>query len=306
MGLMAELAFREAKAAEERAERHRRPEEGTDPPGAHAGDDDGERECFAPAAARHRAKQEGQGEPAHQEHRRHRQQRPADGQRHRVERRLSGQDRYEQEQGDDAQVLEQQDADDKPAVRRVELVAAAELLQNDRRARKRDEQPGEHRQRQRPIRHDQDDGDDDRGSHSDLQDPRADHATPDPPEIAEREVQADREQQEDDADFGEQLDVLLRRHDADAAGARDRSGRDQGDDRRNAQAGEGDDEDEGERVGEDELAKQRVPEHSVLSHLQHLEQLDWKREDDRRVLLGRNLRQRLEISERNRHRLPRR
>ena len=258
--------------------------------GADAGDDDRQRKRLAASAAGHRAEQQRQREPAHDEHDRHRAERPSDRERHCVERRLPGQNRHEQEQRDDAQVLDEQHPDHQPAVRRVELIAAAQLLDDDRRARERHEQTGEHGERQRPIRRRDDDADHDGGGDANLQDAGADHPAPDAAKVAEREIQADREQQQDDADFCEQLDVFLRPHDADAARAGDRAGRYQSDDRRNAQAGESDDQDEGERVGEDELAKQRVFEHSGLSRLQHLEQLDRQREDDRRVLLRRRSR----------------
>jgi hypothetical protein len=136
-------------------------------------------------------------------------------------------------------------------MRGVKLITTGQFFDDDGRARERDEQAREQAERDRPIRGRQEDCDDNRGGDADLQDAGTDHPAPDAAEIAEREVEADREQQEHDANFGEQLDVFLGPDDADAAWSGNRAGRNQRDDRRDPQTGEGDDQDEGERVGED-------------------------------------------------------
>ena len=111
-------------------------------------------------------------------------------------------------------------------------------------------------------RHRRQDGDDD------LKDAADDHGLPDSLQLGQREVETDRKQQQHDADLGQRLDVVLGLDDAQARGSRHGSGDDQRDDRRDAKARQPDDEDEGDRIGEDQFSQQRIG-HGSVSAARH-------------------------------------
>ena len=80
----------------------------------------------------------------------------------------------------------------------------------------------------------------------------------------EGKLEADGEEKQHDAHFGEHFDVILRLDDADARRPRDRAGDDERDDRRNADAAQDEDEDQGDRVRQHQFGQGSVHGHDSV------------------------------------------
>ena len=87
---------------------------------------------------------------------------------------------------------------------------------------------------------------------------------PDPADFGERELEADREEQQHDAHLGQHLDIVLRLDDTDARRAGDRAGDDERDDRGDADAAQNEDEDQGDRVGQHQFGQGCVHGHASV------------------------------------------
>ena len=136
----------------------------------------------------------------------------------------------------DAQVLEEQDGDDDASVRRVELPAVVVDLENDRRRREREQRAEEDRQPRlvptgEPAT--QRDGGDGRDH---LQPAAADDPFGRCDDARERELEADREEQQDDADLGQRADGVGLTDEPQPVGPDGDAGEQKADDGRNAQA----------------------------------------------------------------------
>ena len=106
---------------------------------------------------------------------------------HDRQRHAARQDRNEQQQPDDAEILKEHHADDKTAVRRVELIQRAQFLEHDRGARERDEEPREepdapHRGLSGKGQHEQQDGSRGRAN---LKTAADQHFSPDPTDFGQ-------------------------------------------------------------------------------------------------------------------------
>ena len=88
---------------------------------------------------------------------------------------------------------------------------------------------------------------DDDGRQRDLERAADEDLPPDAPDFGQRELEADREQQQNDAHFRQHLDIVLGLDDPDSGRTRDGAGDDEGHDRRNANPAQ--DEYEGQRDG---------------------------------------------------------
>ena len=180
--------------------------------------------------------------------------------------RSARQNGHEQQQGDDAEVLKEHDADDQPAVRRVELIPAPQLLEHDRGARQRDEEPDEETETPagQRARKQEDEHDDRCGGGADLERAADEHLAPDATDLGERELQADGEEQQHDAHLRQHLDIVLRLDDADACRPGDRAGDDERDDRRDPDPAEDENEDQCDRVGQHQFGQGRVSGHASV------------------------------------------
>ena len=211
---------------------------------------DGEHEQVAPAGRRHVVQRAGH-DPARQRERRghHRHGRDQHAEDRRRAAPLAGQRGHEQDHRHDAQVLEEQHADDELAVRGVDLAALRQALEHDGRARERDQEPEEQRLRRPGAPCGRDAG---RHRHrqkylkpaADAQDPaQAAHLT-------ERKLEADGEEKEDHADFGEAADLLDVLNPAESRRPQRRPGDDEAGDGRQLDAAEH--QHDGHRRGEDD------------------------------------------------------
>ena len=99
---------------------------------------------------------------------------------------------------------------------------------------------------------------------ADLERAADEHLPPDPADFGERELEADREEQQHDAHLGQHLDVVLRLDDADACRSGDGAGDDERDDRGDADAAQNEDEDQGDRVGQNQFGQGRVHGHASV------------------------------------------
>ncbi len=133
---------------------------------------------------------------------------------------------HDQHHRDDAQILEDQRADDEAAVRGVELAALGERAQHDGRAREREDEAVEDGaaeglpERQRHARRR-------RGGEAHLQRAAERDLAEDVAQPGERELEADGEQQQHDADLGQHLDCVHRRRQPESEGPEQRAGRQQ-------------------------------------------------------------------------------
>ena len=129
--------------------------------------------------------------------------------RHQPVGRQRAQRRHERHQDDRRQVLDEADPDQHAAVPRVQLPAIEQQPRQHHRARHRDHD-ADHEPLQRRPAQDHADG----HRQADVQhgpDRATDQRDPlHPQQVLERELDADREHQEDDADLGEDLEVLVR------------------------------------------------------------------------------------------------
>ena len=261
---MAELAFRKHQAGEKRADRHRQSDLRTEPCGADTGHEDGERERLAAPAGGHEPKQCGQHQAAATCHGGDGQEGLAKGHRYRGQRRFPGQHRHEQQEEDDRQVLQEEYADRHAAMWRGQFIPLGEPLEDDGCARERNEETDEERESKRNLQRQRKHHGDDGSGAGDLQRACGEDGAPDLPHGRQRKIQPDGEEQQDDADLREHLDFLGRLDHSDAAGpghdARDHHCHDA----RDAQAGERDDESQGNGVGDDEIGQQRMVGHSLL------------------------------------------
>ena len=167
--------------------------------------------------------------------------------------------------GHHAQVLEDQRADDEAAVRRVELAALGEGAQHDGRAREREHEAVEDAARRaaRP---------------SATATPAATAVVRPtcsaPPSATcrkmsrrrvERELEADREQQQHDADLGQHLDGVHRRRQPQPVGPEQRAGREQARHRRQLEPREDDRDRDGQRGDDRELVEEWQVTHQCAS-----------------------------------------
>ena len=126
---------------------------------------------------------------------------------------LPGEDRDGEHHRDDGEVLEHENRDREPPRGRVGLGALGEQPEHDRRTAQRHEKAGVHARREpdaergEPAR---DDGD----READLHAAADEDCALEPRQVAETELDADREQQQDHADLGEHVHERLVRDDA--------------------------------------------------------------------------------------------
>ena len=162
---------------------------------------------------------------------------------------MAGQRRHEQDHRHDAQVLEQQHADDELAVGGVDFAPLGQALEHDGRARERDEKPEEQRLRRAGAPRGRDGRRRGRGQ-PDL-DPAANRQDlPQPAKFAERELEPDGEEQEDDTDLGEVADLLGVADPAEPRRPQRRASDDEAGDGGQVEAAE--DQHDGHRRGEDD------------------------------------------------------
>ena len=101
----------------------------------------------------------------------------------RADRRSARENGHQEQESDDAQVLEEQDADHQPAVRCIELVPGAQLVQDDRRAREPDEEA--HEQSDAPRLHGREQEDERDRRADDLQRAATEDGLPDSADLSE-------------------------------------------------------------------------------------------------------------------------
>jgi hypothetical protein len=120
---------------------------------------------------------------------------------------LAGEERQDQHDRDDAQVLEDQHARRQASVWRIDLPVVGQHFQHDGGARERDQKSEE--QRDAPAAEKRESYAE-RGEHGErhLREPTGQDHPSHLPETAQRELDPDREQQEDHADFGESFHIL--------------------------------------------------------------------------------------------------
>ncbi|CAA9336024.1 MAG: hypothetical protein AVDCRST_MAG07-2462 [uncultured Frankineae bacterium] len=137
---------------------------------------------------------------------------------------------------DDGEVLEDQQPEARLAGGGAGGAPVAEQLEHDGRRGQRDEQPGEHgRSQVDPGRHQQ--ARRDQHGAQDLQRAAQQDQPSDRHEAADGELDADREQQQDDADLGGGVDDLPLAHDAERVRADQDAGQQEADDRDDPQPG---------------------------------------------------------------------
>ncbi len=90
------------------------------------------------------------------------------------------------------------------------------------------------------------------------------HLPPDSADLGKGELEADREEQQDDAHLRQHLDIVLCPDDADACWSGDGAGHDEGDDRWDPDAAQGEDEDQGDGVSQDQFGQGRVRGHASV------------------------------------------
>ena len=110
--------------------------------------------------------------------------------------------RQDDQERDDRQILEQQDAHHVAAVRRGELHALGEHLRHDRRRAHR-ERAAEREARLPAVADDMQHQHRADGRDRHLREPEPEHRAPHGLQLRQAELEADREHQEDDAEFGE-------------------------------------------------------------------------------------------------------
>ena len=207
LGLVAELGLREQHAGEEAAQRQREPERVGRPGTAQRDEQHGQRERLAAAVAGNLAEQGSQQPAAHEQH----QQQRDDGAAHHAEQPRRAQDVLgggerggQREERREREILEQQDADRQPGMGSVDFELLAELAHDDRGRGHRERATDHDRNRGidaegpgRPA--------DDRGREHHLQPAHAEHLGLHRDHPRQRELEAEREDQEHDADLGEQV-----------------------------------------------------------------------------------------------------
>ena len=168
--------------------------------------------------------------------------------------RRAGEQRREEHQRHDAEILEQQDRDDDAAVRRVELGAVGVDLEDDRGRREREQRAEEHRESHRRAEGERCPGD---GGYrdADLQPSAAQDPLPHANDPGERQLEPDREQEEHDADFRERRDVVGLRDEPQRVRPDGDAGEQESNDGRDAQTLRDDDDRNGDRDEDDEVAK---------------------------------------------------
>ena len=161
----------------------------------------------------------------------------------------AGEDRHREQERHDAEVLEQQDPDRELAVRRVDLAALREQPDHERRARHRHERADHERAapgRAEPDRR----GGHERERDRHLEAARRERDAPEPRSAVDRQLEADLEQQEDDAELGEVPHALRIGDEPESARPDQRADREEARDRRQPQPLE--ERDPGRREREDE------------------------------------------------------
>ena len=147
----------------------------------------------------------------------------------------SGQQGNGQDHRHHAQVLEHQDAHGQAAVRGIQLAARGQRAQDYGRAGNGDHAPQEHR---RPRRQPERPGNARRACqrHCDLDAAAQEHRLPEPAQAVDGQLQADAEQQQDDADLRQQLDLMGVVDQAQSGRSGQHAGQDEPGDRRDADA----------------------------------------------------------------------
>ncbi len=140
-----------------------------------------------------------------------------------------------QEHRDDREVLEDEDAQERPTVRRVQLPPVHEQLQDDRRRRQGDEVAEEERMRG-AIAAGGRDSEDERDRDRHLDRPTEPYELAQASEVAERKLEPDGEEQEDDSQVGEHLDDVDVAHESEAERTEETAGHEEPDQRRLADA----------------------------------------------------------------------
>ena len=263
---MAVLALREHQATKKGAERHRDTQERAGPGRADARQQHRQGKRLAPPAPGDEPEENRQDEPADHGDNTDRSRGLGQHLRHDGQGRSARQDRDEQQQADDAEILKEHDADDEPSMWRVELIPGAQFLQHDGGARECDEEAGEeaqapHRRGAAERQHEEEDS---HGRRRNLESAADQHLPPDPADFGEGELEADREEQQHDAHLRQHLDIVLCPDDADACWSGDGAGHDEGDDRWDPDAAQGEDEDQGDGVSQDQFGQGRVRGHASV------------------------------------------
>src|SRR5688572_4594790 len=164
-------------------------------------------------------------------------------------------ERRDEHHWDDDEILEDQDADRRTSMRRVELVAIGEHANHDRGAAQRDEHSEEDGDRQAQS---------ERGRgrrrrterQRNLERPAGEEKRADTRQLLDRELDADGEQEEDDADFRQRLDVLDTIDETESERAAEQPSDEESDDRRQPRAMERDDDDDAEAEDEEEILEE--------------------------------------------------
>ncbi len=234
--LVAVLGLRDQEPGDEGAQGEREAERVGRPGEAQADRERAEHEQLAAARAHDEVEEPRHQEPGGDHHQHHRQERAAEAERQRAGRRRhrAAEDRGEHDHRHDQEVLVEEDRERHLAVRGLRLAPLVEQLQDDRGAREGDHHAEEDRLRGHEAV--------DRGAAGDQRqgERRLERAAEQerPPHLAqpgERQLEADDEEEEDDADLGEELDRLGVVDQAERGGADQHPGHEQPDQRRQAQ-----------------------------------------------------------------------
>ena len=176
----------------------------------------------------------------------------------------------EREEGHDRQVLEEQRPEGEPPVRAVELVLFRELAEHDRGRGHRDRAAEQDRDGERQAEGPGDRGDRGRGR-GDLDAAEPEHFAARGEHPRQREFETEREEQEDDAEFGERAGRFRRRDPAERVGPDDHADQQECQDQRQPQAAQADDDRERRREQQQDVFQYavfqaRLPAHVMRHH----------------------------------------
>ncbi len=239
LDLVAELAFREHQAGKERAERHREAGLGRQPAGAEHREQRRRDEQLRAAGGGDGVQHRSQHEVTGQQDRGERERRLDQRQHQRADDRcrLERQHRHQHQQRHHGEVLEQQDREGGAAGARDLLAALDQQLQHEGGRRQRepaaDDDRGRHRKAARPGQQS-----DQRGGGEHLRAAEAEHQPAHHAQPLERQLEADREQQEGHAKLGQHPRRRRLVDQPERGGADQHAGREIAEDRADPQAPE--------------------------------------------------------------------
>ena len=247
LDLVAVLGFRQHHAGEEGAERKGEACGMRRPGGADRDEEHGEREQLRRAARRDLVEQRPQQPAPRGQHDDERDGGLGEGERdlgRRVVVLRRREHAGEREEGHDGQVLEEEGPEGEPPVRAVELVLFGELAEHDRGRGHGDRTAEQDRDGDRQAEGPADRGDRGRGR-GDLDAAEPEHLAARCEHARQREFESQREEQEDDAEFGERAGRLRDGDPAEREGPDDHADQQEGEDHRQSQAAQA--HDDGER-----------------------------------------------------------